>query len=144
MSNLVNSRTGYHDSHEAIKTQRNDDSNALNHQVALFYPSELGFVEQIKTMIDEGCVICRNNEGEKVEEFAVTAEIDETPDGHLFIEITQDITDDYDDDDIYVNWGMTGEHIGDLFENVVERKDDLLVNLGLINIIKNINTEKNG
>ena len=39
---------------------------------------------------------------------------------------------------------MTDENLGDLFERQVLEGNDILVNLGLINIIKNINTEKNG
>ena len=75
MSNLANSR-----SHEAIKAQRNDDENKLRHEATLFYPSELGFVEQIETMINDGCVVRRNKEGEKITEWGVSAEILETLD----------------------------------------------------------------
>jgi hypothetical protein len=160
MSNLANSR-----SHEAIKAQRNDDENKLRHEATLFYASELGFVEQIETMINDGCVVRRNKEGEKVKEWGVSAEILETLDGHLFIRITQDVNENYDNNysdnyeriydtnDVteelnepldFVEWDMTDENIGDLFEQQVLESNDILVNLGLINIIKNINTEKNG
>ena len=160
MSNLANSR-----SHEAIKAQRNDDENKLRHEATLFYPSELGFVEQIETMINDGCVVRRNKEGEKITEWGVSAEIRETLDGHLFIRIFQDFNENYDNnysdnyeriydnindysdgacEEAHVEWDMTDENLGDLFERQVLKGNDILVNLGLINIIKNINTEKNG
>jgi hypothetical protein len=153
MSNLANSR-----SHEAIKAQRNDDENKLRHEATFFYASELGFVEQIETMINDGCVVRRNKEGEKVKEWEVSAVIRETLDGHLFIKIFQDVNENYDNnysdnyeriydkvwDDTHVEWDMTDENIGDLFEQQVLGSNDILVNLGLINIIKNIKSEKNG